>query len=180
MQSGSNIDNLCESDKYYMDIAFKQAHDALKNQEVPVGCIFVYNNEIIAEGRNTVNETRNATRHAEMNCIDDVVRYCKAKSIDSKCTFENISVYVTVEPCIMCAAALYDLNINSILFGCCNDRFGGRTVFDVSTVLNPVTLVKGGYRAEEAMALLKEFYKGTNPSAPLSKVKVKNVDSIST
>ncbi|KAI4467078.1 single-strand selective monofunctional uracil dna glycosylase [Holotrichia oblita] len=55
--------------------------------------------------------------------------------------------------------------------------FGGQTVFDVSTVLNPVTDVKGGYRADEAMALLKEFYKGTNPSAPPSKVKIKSIDT---
>ncbi|KAI4467056.1 cytosine deaminase family member [Holotrichia oblita] len=160
-----------------MEIAFTYARDALRNQEVPVGCIFVYNNEIIAKGRNTVNETRNATRHAEMNCIDDVIAYCDEKSIESKYVFENVSIYVTVEPCIMCAAALYNLKIKQILFGCRNDRFGGQTVFDVSTVLNPVTDVKGGYRADEAMALLKEFYKGTNPSAPPSKVKIKSIDT---
>lgn len=178
MQSVSNdpsdIDNLSESAKNYMEIAFQHAHDALKNQEVPVGCIFVYDDKIIAKGRNTVNETRNATRHAEMNCIDDVIAYCKENHLNFKNVFENISIYVTVEPCIMCAAALYDLKVKSILFGCRNDRFGGQTVFDVSSVLNPLqTVVNGGYRAEEAMALLKEFYKGVNPSAPLSKVKIK-------
>ncbi|KAI4467116.1 single-strand selective monofunctional uracil dna glycosylase [Holotrichia oblita] len=172
-----NPNELSESEKHYMEIAFTYARDALRNQEVPVGCIFVYNNEIIAKGRNTVNETRNATRHAEMNCIDDVIAYCDEKSIESKDVFENVSIYVTVEPCIMCAAALYNLKIKQILFGCRNDRFGGQTVFDVSTVLNPVTDVKGGYRADEAMALLKEFYKGTNPSAPPSKVKIKSIDT---
>lgn len=171
----SNSNELSESEKHYMEIAFTYAQDALRNQEVPVGCIFVYNNEIVAKGRNTVNETRNATRHAEMNCIDDVIAYCEDRNIESKEVFENVSVYVTVEPCIMCAAALYNLKIKQILFGCRNDRFGGQTVFDVANVLNPVTDVKGGYRADEAMALLKEFYKGTNPSAPPNKVKIKNI-----
>ncbi|KAK9711088.1 Cytidine and deoxycytidylate deaminase zinc-binding region [Popillia japonica] len=179
MQSSSNnvvnCNELSESEKHYMEIAFTYAQDALRNQEVPVGCIFVYNNEIVAKGRNTVNETRNATRHAEMNCIDDVIAYCEDRNIVSKEVFENVSVYVTVEPCIMCAAALYNLKIKQILFGCRNDRFGGQTVFDVANVLNPVTDVKGGYRADEAMALLKEFYKGTNPSAPPNKVKIKNI-----
>ncbi|KAF5305760.1 hypothetical protein FQR65_LT07656 [Abscondita terminalis] len=140
-----------------MESAFKYAYEALKCQEVPVGCIFVHNNQIIASGRNTVNETHNATRHAELNCIDQINNFCK-----------------TMEPCIMCAAALYELGIKCIIYGCTNDRFGGETVFDVASVLKPKTEVIGGYRADEAMNLLKEFYKGTNPSAPSSKVKVKN------
>ncbi|CAH1958190.1 unnamed protein product [Acanthoscelides obtectus] len=74
----------------------------------------------------------------------------------------------------MCAAALYVLKVKNIVYGCQNDRFGGSTVLDVAAVLRPVTIMKGGYKGEEAMGLLKEFYKGTNPSAPPSKVKVKH------
>ncbi|KAF2882436.1 hypothetical protein ILUMI_23755 [Ignelater luminosus] len=166
-------DNLTELQQKFMETAFNFAYNALAVQEVPVGCIFVYNNEILASGRNTVNETHNATRHAEINCIDEVNNFCRSKNLDVKKIFSEIDVYVTVEPCIMCAAALYDLHVRSIIFGCKNDRFGGQTVFNVASVLNPVTEVKNGYRAEEAMNLLKEFYKGTNPSAPLDKVKVK-------
>lgn len=164
---------LSQTEANFMNKAFQYAHEALKAQEVPVGCIFVYDSEIIAVGRNTVNETKNATRHAELNCVDQVNDYSKQNKIDLKTLFAGISVYVTVEPCIMCAAALYDLKVKSIVFGCCNDRFGGRSVFDVRAVLKPQTIVKGGYRAEEAMSLLKEFYKGTNPNAPSNKVKIK-------
>ncbi|KAF5297131.1 hypothetical protein FQA39_LY02711 [Lamprigera yunnana] len=166
--------NLSKEQEEFMEIAFKFAHEALDAQEVPVGCIFVHNNLVIATGRNTVNETRNATRHAEINCIDQVNTHCKTNSLDRDKFFSEICVFVTVEPCIMCAAALYDLNIKCIVYGCRNDRFGGSTVFDVASVLNPTTQVVGGYKAEEAMNLLKNFYRGTNPSAPLSKVKVKN------
>nr|CAI5848611.1 unnamed protein product [Callosobruchus analis] len=134
---------------------------------------FKLNCSYLCPGRNTVNETKNATRHAELNCIDQVVDYCRTNNLDQHSVFRDLSVYVTVEPCIMCSAALYDLKVKQIVYGCQNDRFGGSTVFDVAAVLRPVTIVKGGYRAEEAMGLLKEFYKGTNPSAPPSKVKVK-------
>ncbi|KAJ8941942.1 hypothetical protein NQ318_013275 [Aromia moschata] len=166
-------DNLSDLERGFMEKAFFYAHEALAAQEVPVGCIFVYKSEIIALGRNTVNETRNATRHAEMNCVDQVNDYSKANGLEVRSVFQELCVYVTVEPCIMCAAALYELEVKSVIFGCKNDRFGGLTVFDVGEVLKPVTVVKGGYRTEEAMNLLKEFYKGTNPSAPASKVKVK-------
>lgn len=159
----------------FMEKAFEFAYEALKSQEVPVGCIFVYKNEIIAHGRNTVNETRNATRHAEMNCIDQVIDYCKEKKFNMEEVFGKIKIYVTVEPCIMCAAALFQLKVHSIMFGCQNDRFGGQTVFNVADVLKPVTVVKGGYKKDEAMNLLKEFYKGCNPNAPPSKVKNKKL-----
>ncbi|XP_018570975.1 tRNA-specific adenosine deaminase 2 [Anoplophora glabripennis] len=164
---------LSKTEQEFMEKAFFYARQALESQEVPVGCIFVFNREIVALGRNTVNETHNATRHAEMNCIDQVQDYCKLNNLDLHPVFSEICVYVTVEPCIMCSAALYDLKVKSVIFGCRNDRFGGQSVFDVGKVLKPVTTVKGGYRADEAMHLLKEFYKGTNPSAPISKVKLK-------
>ncbi|KAK5648950.1 hypothetical protein RI129_003842 [Pyrocoelia pectoralis] len=161
----------------FMNTAFKFAHEALASQEVPVGCIFVHNGEIVATGRNTVNATRNATRHAELNCIDDVNQICKSQNCDVLTFFSAVEVYVTVEPCIMCAAALYDLNVRCIVYGCKNDRFGGETVFNVASVLKPVTRCIGGFRADEAMSLLKTFYKGTNPSAPPHKVKLKNKEN---
>lgn len=165
--------SLTNSDVKFMEETFKYAHEALKNLEVPVGCIFVYEDKIIASGRNMVNETRNATRHAEMVCIDQVVSYVKANSLSSIDVFKNICVYVTVEPCVMCISALFDLKVHKIIYGCKNDRFGGETVFNVASVLNPSTLVVGGYKADVAMNLLKEFYKGENPNAPINKVKKK-------
>ncbi|CAH1117285.1 unnamed protein product [Phaedon cochleariae] len=165
--------DLSENEQLFMDKAFTYAKEALSAQEVPVGCIFVHNGEVIALGRNTVNETKNATRHAEMNCIDQVTNYCTLRNLNPTQIFKEIIVYVTVEPCIMCAAALYDLKVEKIVYGCQNDRFGGQSVFDVAAVLKPVTQLKGGYRSEEALSLLKDFYKGVNPNAPPSKAKVK-------
>lgn len=154
-----------------MEDALTNARQALANKEVPVGCVFVYQNEIIAKGANLVNDTKNATRHAELICIDQVLAYCRDRSLPFQDVFCEVSVVVTVEPCIMCAAALHELNVKEILFGCRNDRFGGQTVLNVFELTESKVKVVGGLRENEAMELLKEFYKGENPSAPVSKVR---------
>jgi tRNA-specific adenosine deaminase 2 len=64
-------------EKEWMNEALDLATEAVEAGEVPVGCVFVYNGEVIAKGRNTVNETRNATRHAELNCLDQTAEWCK-------------------------------------------------------------------------------------------------------
>ncbi|XP_066583548.1 tRNA-specific adenosine deaminase 2 [Prorops nasuta] len=156
----------------WMNIALEKAKQSLIAGEVPVGCIFIYNNEIIAEGNNTVNQTHNATRHAELNCIDDVLNLCKKKNLNYIDVFNNIDVIVTVEPCIMCISALQQLRVHSIVYGCANDRFGGcASVFEIPKIYNFEVKIIGGLKSDEAMSLLKEFYKGTNPNAPESKSK---------
>lgn len=152
-----------------MEDALKNGRAANEQNEVPVGCVFVYQDQIIAYGANLVNKTKNATRHAEIICIDQVLEYCKQHKLQYSDVFREISVIVTVEPCIMCAAALNQLNVKEIIFGCVNDRFGGKTVLNVFELLNSRVKLNGGIRADEAMALLKEFYKGENPSAPIPK-----------
>lgn len=152
-----------------MEDALKNGRAANEQNEVPVGCVFVYQDQIIAYGANLVNKTKNATRHAEFICIDQVLEYCKQHKLQYSDVFREISVIVTVEPCIMCAAALNQLNVKEIIFGCVNDRFGGKTVLNVFELLNSRVKLNGGIRADEAMDLLKEFYKGENPSAPIPK-----------
>lgn len=171
----NEVDSKSSSHEKWMKIALDHAREALENGEVPVGCLFIYNNEIIANGGNTVNETKNATRHAEMICIDTVLNWCKDNQMDYANIFKEISVFVTVEPCIMCASALLQLKTKQIIYGCANNRFGGcSSVFDVCKVYSDCnTLVISGIFPDEAINLLKEFYKGENPNAPKSKVKKK-------
>lgn len=71
----------------------------------------------------------------------------------------------------MCAAALTNLNVKEVTYGCANDRFGGKTVLDISEFYRNNYILNGNFLADEAMALLKQFYKGVNPNAPESKVK---------
>lgn len=136
--------------------------------EVPVGCVFIHNNEIISRGHNLVNKTANPTRHAEFVCIDGVLDYCKQEELNSDNVFKATTVVVTVEPCIMCMSALYNLNVKKIIYGCRNDRFGGSTVLNVCEFINAETQVEGGLFEDEAMQLLKDFYQMENPAAPVS------------
>ena len=155
-----------------MEKAFQLAQEALAAGEVPVGCIFLHAGEILATGRNTVNETHNATHHAEMDCVDDVIKKCKGSNHSWSEVFKEVEVFVTCEPCIMCAQLLLDIQVKRIVYGCANERFGGCgsviNVFEFGTYL-PV--IQGGIRKEEAVKLLKQFYDGENPNAPNPKLK---------
>ena len=158
---------------HLMQKAFDEARKALDIGEVPVGSVFYdyQAKRIVGRGCNSVNATKNATRHAELNCVDEVLKV----EVD----FKNIVVYVNVEPCIMCASALLDLKVAAIYFGCKNDRFGGcGSVLDVPELYSchqnsngSTTRIVGGFREEEAIELLKSFYKGENPNAPEDKRK---------
>ena len=156
----------------FMELAFQQGREALANGEVPIGCVFITDlGEVIAEGRNEVNLTKNATRHAEM-CAIDVVELKDMSSM-----YTEINVYVNVEPCIMCAAALMKVKVKAIFYGCANEKFGGcGSVGNLVEILSKLdtshkVVMSGGHRAEEAVNLMKEFYSGENPNAPNPKVK---------
>jgi len=157
-------------DEIFMQKAFEQARLALSEGEVPVGCVFAIGDEIICEGRNATNQRLTGEAHAEIKCIDQIL--LSWPNLD----WTRVALYVTVEPCIMCAAALKILGVSKIIFGCCNPRFGGMgTVLDATVVSCPCPKpdVIANVRGEEAIELLKEFYAGTNPSAPEDKVKKK-------
>ncbi|XP_041535878.1 tRNA-specific adenosine deaminase 2 isoform X3 [Microtus oregoni] len=121
---GSCVVSAQETEKW-MEEAMRMAKEALENTEVPVGCLMVYNNEIVGKGRNEVNQTKNATRHAEMVAIDQVLDWCRQHSHRPADVFEHTVLFVTVEPCIMCAAALRLMKIPLVVYGCQNERFGG-------------------------------------------------------
>ena len=115
-----------------MQLALEEAENALKNNEIPVGCVFSMEKissgssserDVVVTGSNETNKTRNGTAHAELVAIKkllDLVGAEKAKEILSQC-----ELFVTCEPCIMCAAALRLMNVKRVYFGCKNDRFGG-------------------------------------------------------
>ncbi|XP_028913768.1 tRNA-specific adenosine deaminase 2 isoform X1 [Ornithorhynchus anatinus] len=160
----------------WMERATHMAQEALENGEVPVGCLMVYNNKIVGMGRNEVNETKNATRHAEMVAIDQVLNWCLRRGKNPTEVFQRTVLYVTVEPCIMCAAALRIMRIPLVVYGCQNERFGGcGSVLNISSDDLPNTGTAfqciPGHRAKEAVEMLKTFYKQENPNAPKSKVR---------
>ena len=161
---------------HFMETALKLARFALDHGETPVACILVdYKlQKIVSFGMNNTNDSLNGISHAEFIAIQ------KLLAIDPTFNFKSIILYVTVEPCIMCASALKQIGINKIVFGCCNERFGGNgTVLtiqkDNSTLpLADCSIVPGILR-KEAILLLRFFYVNENDTAPTPKLKNKRI-----
>ncbi|TKR78318.1 hypothetical protein L596_019141 [Steinernema carpocapsae] len=159
----------------FLEEAFKLAEEALESNEVPVGCVFVFQGEIIGRGRNDVNRTKNPTRHAEMVAFDELREWCTNKGKSLNEVLSETELYVTLEPCIMCGSAMYQLKIKKIVYGANNKRFGG--IHSVAckekyAAENEIEIVSGIMK-EKAIQLLKDFYDKQNPFAPPEKRKVK-------
>nr|VZI18248.1 unnamed protein product [Spirometra erinaceieuropaei] len=158
-----------------MDTAFALAKEALAACEVPIGCSFVYNGKVVASGRNHVNEYRNASLHAEILAIMEFEQWCANQNLDFAEVLSQSVLYVTAEPCIMCAAALrFSLPSQplKIVYSAKNERFGGcGSVLNIHTDPSPcIPLVcEVDNRADESVDLLKQFYKLENANAPENK-----------
>lgn len=165
----------------FMKFALEQAKLALDSLEVPVGCVIVEDGKTIALGRNRTNESRNATRHAEMEAIDVLLEQWQKIGLSKAevaAKFSNCTLYVTCEPCIMCASALSILGIKEVYYGCANDKFGGcgsiLSLHSVSTEQfngcgdhsRKSFKCQGGIMASDAVSLLRTFYEQGNPNAP--------------
>jgi len=122
-----------------------------------------------------VNETKNATRHAELEAIDSALLWIEKNTSESYSqVFGKTEVWVNVEPCIQCAGALQILGFARVYYGCSNERFGGcGSVLDVCEKDKRFQRlhVQGGIRANDAIELLKDFYRCENPHAPNPKSK---------
>ena len=154
-----------------MDEAFEMAELALRNKEVPVGCVVEYEGRIIARGCNEVNISKNATRHAEMVAIDQVLAFSERSNKPLNEICHSCRIYVTVEPCIMCTFALRLTGLTSVVHGCKNERFGGcGSVLSIHEALLDPSLKQlscssaSEAEQEKAKVMLKHFYEGGNPN----------------
>jgi len=167
----------------FMREALAMAEFALKNNETPVGCIFVYNNNIIGRGINATNRTYNGTRHAEFIALDSVLS--STNPVYHPSILKECDLYVTVEPCIMCASLLRQMGIGKVYFGASNEKFGGTGGVlsiherngkekngegDEGSEESDYE-VSGGWLREEAIVLLRRFYVQENERAPEPKGK---------
>jgi len=154
-----------------MELALAEAEKALRLQEVPVGCVIVRSSDLrlISRGHNNTVATGNATRHAELEAIDAVLRQLSGdESADT--FFESCSLFVTCEPCVMCASALRQVGLRKVYYGCGNDKFGGcGSALSIHTDKAPFPPldVERGMFATEAVALFRRFYAKDNAHAPL-------------
>ena len=136
-------------DTYFMKKALQEAEEAYKKGEVPIGAVIVANNQIIARGHNLTETLNDVTAHAEMQAITAAANYIGGKYLID-CT-----LYVTIEPCQMCAGALFWSQISKIVYGARDEQRG---CINLNTKLHPKTKMTGGVLEEEASQLLKRFF----------------------
>lgn len=136
-------------DTYFMKRAFQEAEMAFEKGEIPVGAVIVIDNKIIARGHNLTQTLNDVTAHAEMQAITAAANFLGGKYL------QNCTLYVTLEPCQMCAGALYWSQISHIVYGA---RDLERGYINLKTKLHPKTSIRGGIMEDEASELLKRFF----------------------
>ncbi|WP_395050027.1 nucleoside deaminase [Flavobacterium sp.] len=137
------------TDEYFMKKALQEAEMAFEKDEIPVGSVIVIDNKVIARGHNLTEMLNDVTAHAEMQAITAAANFLGGKYLVG-CT-----LYVTIEPCQMCAGALYWSQISKIVFGAIDEHRG---FTKMGTQLHPKTTVVRGVLANEASELMKRFF----------------------
>jgi len=139
------------SDESFMREALKEARKALEKEEVPIGCIIVCENRIIARAHNLTEQLNDVTAHAEMQAFTAAAGFLGGKYL------EGCTLYVTIEPCVMCAGAAFWTQISRIVYGA-GDAKRGYSLLR-SPVLHPSTQITGNILAEECSILMKDFFR---------------------
>ena len=137
------------TDEYFMKKAFQEAETAFEKGEIPVGAIIVIDNKVIARSHNLTELLNDVTAHAEMQSITAAANFLGGKYL------KDCTLYVTLEPCQMCAGALYWSQISKIVFGAKDEQRGYQ---NLGTQLHPKTQVIQGVLAEECGNLMKQFF----------------------
>ena len=132
-----------------MKKALQEAEAAFEKDEVPIGAVIVVENRIIARAHNLTETLNDVTAHAEMQAITAASNFIGGKYLT------NCTLYVTIEPCQMCAGALFWSQISRIVYGARDEERG---CINLKTKLHPKTKMTGGVMADEASQLLKEFF----------------------
>ncbi len=148
----STMDELIFTNEYFMRQALREAEEAFLNDEVPVGAVVVINNKIIARGHNQVELLNDSTAHAEILALTSAYNSLGSKYIP------DATLYVTVEPCLMCCGAMYWGKIGKIVYGCSDEKNGYRH-FTTSSPLHPKTEIISGVLEFECAKLMKDFFK---------------------
>lgn len=147
---GKKLIKMFFSDEYFMKEALKEARKAFDAGEIPVGAVIVANNKIIARAHNLTETLNDVTAHAEMQAITAAAEYLGAKYLN-ECT-----LYVTLEPCMMCAGALNWSHIGKIVYGAGDEKKGYNRY--KPQLLHPKTEIVSGIMAQECASILKDFF----------------------
>ena len=137
------------TDEYFMRIALNEATTAFERDEIPVGAIIVTNNKIIAKAHNLTETLTDVTAHAEMQAITSAANYVGGKYL------QDCTLYVTLEPCVMCGGALYWSQISKVVYGASDEKRGFKAKIGE---LHPKTEIVSGIMEDECSLLMKEFF----------------------
>ena len=137
-------------DSYFMNEAFKEAKKAFEQDEVPVGCVIVCENQIIARAHNFTQRLNDVTAHAEIQAFTSAASFLGGKYLN-ECT-----LYVTLEPCVMCAGAAYWAQLKKLVYGARDVKRGYSQLS--KKILHPKTKVVGGVMIDECSKLLTDFF----------------------
>lgn len=138
------------NDEYFMKQAYLEAQKAFDKEEVPVGAVVVINDRIIARAHNLTETLNDVTSHAETQAITAASEYLGGKYL------VGCKMYITLEPCVMCAGALYWSQIDEIVFGARDSKRGAGRL--ETNIYHPKTLVRNGIMAAECAQLLQSFF----------------------
>jgi tRNA(adenine34) deaminase len=151
------------SDLYFMGEALRQAHRALERDEVPIGAVIVHGRDVIARAFNQVETLKDATAHAEMLAIT------QAESVIGDWRLHECNLYVTKEPCPMCAGALVHVRMKRVIFGCPSEKdgaAGGVLNLLQHPRLNHRCEITSGVRQDECAQLLQNFFREKRGASP--------------
>ena len=141
------------TDEYFMNLALREAEKAYEEGEVPVGAIVVAGDRILSRGHNMVERLKDPTAHAEIIALTSAFNHLGAKYLP------DYTLYVTVEPCLMCAGALYWSKIGRIVWGADDEKNGHRRVTGAQWPFHPKTTISSGVLKAECAALMTQFFK---------------------
>ena len=148
----SLFDTPPQSHEYFMRQALREAAEAFDREEIPIGAVVVMNNKIIAKAHNQVELLNDSTAHAEILALTTAYQLMGSKYLP------EATLYVTVEPCLMCCGALYWGKVGRIVYGA-GDEKNGYQHFTTSNPFHPKTEIISGVLAEECAKLMKDFFK---------------------
>lgn len=138
------------TDEYYMKMALQEAEKALEKDEVPIGCVIVSNNRIIARAHNLTETLNDVTAHAEMQAITSAANFLGGKYL------KDCTLYVTLEPCVMCSGALSWSQISKVVIGARDEQRG---FINKHLSLHPKTEIITGIMEDKCSSIVKEFFK---------------------
>lgn len=147
---------MVESDEFYMQQALKEARYASAGDEVPIGAVIVMQDKIIARACNQVEKLNDATAHAEIIALTAAFNFLGSKYLP------GATLYVTIEPCLMCAGALYWSKISRVVYGATDEKHGALSLLqpgEETRIFHPKTEITGNICTAECALLIKDFFK---------------------